>query len=196
MANTNEIISGNIRQLRKSKGMTQGDLAERLGYTVQAVSRWEKGKSLPDPVMLFTLAQLFEVDVSYFYSENHVEIAPAVEKGVQKRERLYRVAVVLSLFLILGLLATTIIMLIDRSFVHILLWILFFVALSVLLLGLLIKSRRIVKVVIPFILVTLFTAIYFSLKEDVPNLKFIFIPMAVLLVGYFVYLFLFTRKKI
>ena len=37
-----------ISRCRKEKGMTQGQLAERLGITDKAVSKWETGKSMPD----------------------------------------------------------------------------------------------------------------------------------------------------
>ena len=65
------LIANNIKDLRKKHGYTQSDLASKLGYTVQAISRWEKGKSLPDPVMLYKVAELFDVDISYFYQQNH-----------------------------------------------------------------------------------------------------------------------------
>ena len=46
-----------IRQLRKDRGMTQKDLAERLNVTDKAVSKWERALSLPDVALLLPLAE-------------------------------------------------------------------------------------------------------------------------------------------
>ena len=55
--------------------MTQAELAERLNYTDKAVSKWERGESVPDVAVLKTLASLFGVTVDYLLEENH-EVAP------------------------------------------------------------------------------------------------------------------------
>jgi len=56
-------IGENIRSLRKEKGITQEKLAELLGVTSQAVSRWESGAGYPDMDQLPGLASLFEVSM-------------------------------------------------------------------------------------------------------------------------------------
>jgi transcriptional regulator with XRE-family HTH domain len=48
-------------QLRKSRGMSQEDLAEHLDVSRQAVSRWEQGSTLPDIPNLRKLCDLFQV---------------------------------------------------------------------------------------------------------------------------------------
>lgn len=53
----------NIRNIRKEKGMTQETLAEAMGVTTAAVSKWETGQSAPDVEMLMALADFFEVSV-------------------------------------------------------------------------------------------------------------------------------------
>lgn len=50
-----------ISELRKSKGMTQRDLAERLGVTDKAVSKWERGQSCPDISLIIPLSDLLGV---------------------------------------------------------------------------------------------------------------------------------------
>lgn len=52
-----------IAQLRKAKGLTQKDLADRLGVSDKAVSRWETGRNYPDIETLQRLAQVLEVSL-------------------------------------------------------------------------------------------------------------------------------------
>lgn len=52
-----------IKKLRKSNHLTQKDLAEKLGVTYQAVSKWENGKNMPDVVILQEISKLFSVDI-------------------------------------------------------------------------------------------------------------------------------------
>lgn len=55
-----------ISRLRKSKGMTQEDLGKVLNVTYQAVSKWERGESLPDFNMMSQIAKFFQVPLGYF----------------------------------------------------------------------------------------------------------------------------------
>jgi len=54
-----------IVELRKSKGLSQEELAEQLGVSRQAVSRWELGQTLPDIPNLLQLCELFGVSADY-----------------------------------------------------------------------------------------------------------------------------------
>lgn len=67
-----------IAHLRKSNGMTQEDLGKVLNVTYQAVSKWERGESLPDFTTMSQLAKFFQVPLSYF--EEDGEIAQAHEQ--------------------------------------------------------------------------------------------------------------------
>jgi putative transcriptional regulator len=64
------MLSDNIKILRKKKGYSQETLAEQLHVVRQTISKWEKGISVPDAVMLdrmaaeIEMAELFEVPVS------------------------------------------------------------------------------------------------------------------------------------
>ncbi len=49
--------------LRKQKGLTQNELAERLGVSFQAVSKWERGETLPDTALLPQLANILETSI-------------------------------------------------------------------------------------------------------------------------------------
>lgn len=56
-------INKQITKYRRSKGLTQRALADRLGVTVQAVSKWETYKCCPDIQLLPELAKIFEITV-------------------------------------------------------------------------------------------------------------------------------------
>ena len=58
------MLNENIKALRKTKGLTQEELAIRLHVVRQTVSKWEKGLSVPDAEMLQRIAEIFEVNVS------------------------------------------------------------------------------------------------------------------------------------
>lgn len=189
------LIANNIKDLRKKHGYTQSDLASKLGYTVQAISRWEKGKSMPDPVMLYKVAELFDVDISYFYQQNHIEIDIEQEKAINRKETIFKVVLFLVSLFVIGILVLTIIYLIDSSATNIILWILSFLSISTLGLGIYLKNRRIINIFIPVTILTITTTIYFSIHKDVPNIKFIFIPMIVIIVLYLLFLLLINRRK-
>ena len=57
-------IGANIAAYRKQEGWTQAGLAERLNYSDKAVSKWERGESVPDVLILTALAELFGVTVN------------------------------------------------------------------------------------------------------------------------------------
>ena len=57
-------IGQNIAELRKKKGLTQEELAEKMCVTAQAVSKWERDASYPDVTVLSALAQALGVSVA------------------------------------------------------------------------------------------------------------------------------------
>ena len=72
MEDLKKIIAKNIAELRKSAEMTQIDLAEKLNYSDKAVSKWERGESLPDIAVLKKIAELFSVSIDYLTEETHL----------------------------------------------------------------------------------------------------------------------------
>ncbi|MDR1917826.1 MAG: pentapeptide repeat-containing protein [Christensenellaceae bacterium] len=67
----NEITVGKkIAELRKSNGLSQGDIAAMLNVTPQAVSKWERGGALPDIILLEKLSSGFGLSLGYFGGEN------------------------------------------------------------------------------------------------------------------------------
>jgi len=65
------IIANNITELRKAVPLTQAELAEKLNYSDKAVSKWERGESVPDVIVLKQIADLFGVTVDYLLEEVH-----------------------------------------------------------------------------------------------------------------------------
>lgn len=66
-----KIIAYNIAELRKAVPLTQAELAERLNYSDKAVSKWERGESIPDVSVLKEIADVFGVTVDYLLEEVH-----------------------------------------------------------------------------------------------------------------------------
>lgn len=64
------MFSHNLKTLRKQKGLSQEELAARLHVVRQTVSKWEKGLSVPDAVLLSQLAEILEVNVATLLGEN------------------------------------------------------------------------------------------------------------------------------
>ena len=58
------MLNENIRELRKSKGLSQEELAIKLNVVRQTVSKWERGLSVPDAEMLLSLGEVFDTPVS------------------------------------------------------------------------------------------------------------------------------------
>ena len=71
MDNIKQVVAKNITDLRKSVGMTQLELAEQLNYSDKAVSKWERGDSIPDVAVLKQIADLFSVTLDYLVSDDH-----------------------------------------------------------------------------------------------------------------------------
>ena len=83
-----QTLGKRIMQLRKSKGLTQDQLAEQLGVTAQAVSKWENNQSCPDITLLPKLAEIFGVSTDALLgreetpeAETPVHTAEVVEEG-------------------------------------------------------------------------------------------------------------------
>lgn len=60
-------LCDNIRNSRKSKNMTQKELAKRLGVSHNTISDWESGKHKPDIDNIMLLCKVLEVDVNYMF---------------------------------------------------------------------------------------------------------------------------------
>lgn len=64
-------LSDKIVGLRKSNGMSQEELAEKLNISRQAISRWEMGSALPDATNILLLSKLFGVTTDYLLNDDY-----------------------------------------------------------------------------------------------------------------------------
>ena len=76
-------IGGFIALCRKEKGWTQSQLAEILGITDKAVSKWETGKSLPDYALLTPLSEALGITLSELFSGERIRAEDLMEKTDQ-----------------------------------------------------------------------------------------------------------------
>ena len=67
------MLNENIRAFRKSKGLSQQELAVKLNVVRQTVSKWEQGRSVPDSDMLISLSEVLEIPVSTLLGETVIE---------------------------------------------------------------------------------------------------------------------------
>lgn len=83
-------IGMNIASFRKHLGLTQAGLAEKLNYSDKAVSKWERGESVPDVLTLCQIAELFDVTVNELVTDpdalpsNSGAAQRVMEKAVEK----------------------------------------------------------------------------------------------------------------
>lgn len=103
-------IGAFMRELRLDKGLTQEQLAERLGVSNRSVSRWENGNNLPDLSLLLELAKLYGVGVDEILDGNRKEThmdeqtAEAIEKVADyANEEKLRLTKILRVLLIVAL---------------------------------------------------------------------------------------------
>lgn len=78
-------IAKNIAILRTSSGLTQAQLAEALSYTDKAVSKWERGESVPDVFVLKQIADKFGVSVDYLLQNNGGVLPENPDDSVRKK---------------------------------------------------------------------------------------------------------------
>ncbi len=88
MQDIKEIFALNLQTARRSAGITQSELAEKLNYSDKAVSKWERGESIPDVMTLKQIADLFGVTVDYLITEEHGQNDSNLASSRVKKNRL------------------------------------------------------------------------------------------------------------
>ena len=67
------MLKDNIKSIRKSKGLSQEELAIKLHVVRQTISKWEQGLSVPDSEMLISISEVLNTPVSTLLGENIIE---------------------------------------------------------------------------------------------------------------------------
>ncbi len=187
-----EIIAANLIRLRQEVGLTQAQLAEKLNYTDKAVSKWERGESIPDLRVLIQLAEIYHITVDDIVKEK-------TEKPVKPKLNLFhkRLLITLLSFGLVWVVATGVFMILYyissiRSYAYLSFVIAPFVSAVVLLVFSSIWGRRITTALAASavvwsiaLIVHVFVWLY---AKDVPIWPFYLVAVGVqiLVIGWFV----------
>ena len=79
------MLNENIKALRKSKGLSQQDLALKLNVVRQTISKWEQGLSVPDSDLLISLSEALETPVSTLLGETVMESEADAVKAISEK---------------------------------------------------------------------------------------------------------------
>lgn len=79
------MLNENIKAIRKSKGLSQQELAVKLNVVRQTVSKWEQGLSVPDSDMLISISEALETPVSTLLGETVIETEVDTLKAITEK---------------------------------------------------------------------------------------------------------------
>ncbi|MCR4890986.1 MAG: helix-turn-helix domain-containing protein [Lachnospiraceae bacterium] len=124
-----EKIGKFIASCRKEQKLTQAALAEKLGITDRAVSKWETGRNLPDASIMPELCDLLNINISELFSGERIDMDSYKEKSdellleMKKQEELKNKKL-LSLEMVIGYMAsiTFMVMIFVASFIEMPIW--------------------------------------------------------------------------
>ena len=100
-------VGDRIQNLRKTKGMSQEELADKVGVSRQAVSKWESEQATPDLEKVVIMSELFEVTTDYLLkgiepvkTDDHKTMADLVDQKILTEKNGKRAKTALKWFLI------------------------------------------------------------------------------------------------
>lgn len=99
MNDIKDVVAKNIFLLRKKLKLTQVGLAEKVCYSDKAISRWEKGESMPDIETLNNLSVALKVPITFFFEE-HTDADEDVLQDREKRKKLQILITILAVALV------------------------------------------------------------------------------------------------
>lgn len=118
-------LSDKLIELRKAKGWSQEDFAEKLEVSRQAISRWENGTALPDAQNVLRISKLFNVTTDYLLNDDHEgeihipEAEAASEESAQGNRKKYTYINIIVAIFVTVLLASVIVLAIIAGQRHI-----------------------------------------------------------------------------
>lgn len=95
MKKITQIVAENLVSLRKINNMTQGELASKLQYSDNTISRWEIGEASPSIEVLEKIAQIYNVPIDFLFKEH-------IKKDIEKDERLQKINKLSSMLLMVS----------------------------------------------------------------------------------------------
>ena len=194
------VIANNLMKYRKKAKLTQVELAEKLNYSDKAVSKWERGDSLPDIIVLNDIAKLFNISLDCLISESDetpiVRTPRTLFEKIYSRKMLITLCSSITVWLVASILFVSLSLFTDFDF----LWMIFVYA---------IPANSIVLIVfnylwnniyynfatVALLMISLAVCVYFSLFLflDINRIWLIFIILVPLLV--LDYLWFIVRNK-
>ena len=100
-------IADRIQSLRKAKGMSQEELADKVGVSRQSVSKWESEQAAPDLDMIVIMSDIFEVTTDYLLkgiepvkTDDHKTMADVIDQRILTEKNGKRAKTALKWFLI------------------------------------------------------------------------------------------------
>lgn len=170
------IIAKNIADLRKANGYTQISLAEKLNYSDKAISKWERGESVPEIGVLKEIADLFGVTLDYLVQKEHT----APPKPTGKTNKHNHAFITGMSVLLVWLIATVAFVVIDLSTAVYSHWLAFIWAVPVsfvvwLVLNSVWFNRRLNFLIISLLMWTLLAALYISFLPFGFNIWLLFV---------------------
>ena len=112
MTEIKSVIAKNITALRLAKGITQIELGQMLAYSDKAVSKWERGESIPDVTVLYKISEIFGVSLDYLVHEHSVVDDSGIRLNDATKKKNRTVITGLSILLV-WLIATTVYVILE-----------------------------------------------------------------------------------
>ena len=84
-----KIVADNLIKYRKINKLTQADLANRLNYSDKAISKWERGESIPDTYTLMIIAEFYQIELNDLTQKSDIVPAPIENSNNKKFTRLF-----------------------------------------------------------------------------------------------------------
>lgn len=87
----NLLLFQKIKTLRVQNGLSQLELGAKLGVSNRAVSKWEKGISMPSSENIYRLSKIFDVNIEYFYNEEKTQNFEKNAEGMESLTELFKI---------------------------------------------------------------------------------------------------------
>lgn len=124
MDDIKKIFGENLTLLRKEKEITQQTLADKLGYSPKAVSKWERGESIPEIETLIKLAEFFNVTIDFLLhkdsAKNRKQYVP--EEVKDKNLLFTTILAVTMIWAILGVIFAYLIIIKNQQHLELFMW--------------------------------------------------------------------------